>query len=72
MADFEGERWVELYKNVLVEVEHAKMRGRVEEARAAIDARVEKLRVPGLHAEEYQAIENALNALGFLKQPHEP
>jgi hypothetical protein len=27
MADFEGEKWVELYQKALLELEHAKMRG---------------------------------------------
>ena len=36
------------------------MRGRLGDARAAINARVEKLReIPNLHAREHQAIEDA-------------
>jgi hypothetical protein len=40
MTGYEAEKWVELYTQALTELEHAKMRGRVGEARAAIRARV--------------------------------
>ena len=51
MADFEGETWVEIYQKALIELEHAKMRGRIGDARTAILAREEKLKdIPGLHA----------------------
>ena len=72
MADFEGETWVEIYQKALLELEHAKMRGRIGDARAAIKARIEKLReIPSLRAREHQAIEDALNALGFLEHEEE-
>ena len=68
MADRCGENWIEIYQKALVELEHARMRGRIGDARAEIIARVEKLKnIPGLHAPEDQAIEDALNALRFLE-----
>ena len=72
MADFEGETWVEIYQKALVELEHATMRGRIGDARTAILARVEKLKdIPGLHAGEHRAIDDALNALRFLEREEE-
>jgi hypothetical protein len=69
MADDNAKNWTQVYQEALIEVEHAKMRGRIGEARAQIRSRVEKLRdLPGLHAAEYQAIDDALNALRFLER----
>jgi hypothetical protein len=63
------EKWVRLYSDALMEIEHAKMRGRISDARVGIMARFEGLKsLPGLHAEELQAIDNALNALSFLER----
>ena len=72
MADYEGETWVEIYQIALLELEHARMHGRIGAARFAITARVEKLKeIPGLHAREHQAIDDALNALRFLEREEE-
>jgi hypothetical protein len=72
MADFEWETWVEIYQKALVELEHARVRGRIGETRAVITTRVEKLRaIPGLHDREYLAIDDALNALRFLEREEE-
>ena len=61
-----GTRTTELYKTAMVELEHAKIAGRVHDVRAAIVARVEKLEtLPGLHSEEHQATD-ALNSLRVL------
>ena len=69
MADYHREKWIEVYQEALIEVEHAMMRGRIREARAQIRSRVEKLKdIPGLHASEHQAIDDALNALRFLER----
>src|SRR5580693_6026480 len=66
------EKWIEVYQQALMELEHAKMRGRIGAARTEIIARVEELRkAPGLHASEYQAIEDALNTLSFLEREEE-
>ena len=46
-----------------------KITGRIEAAQSAIIARIEKLRtLPGLHAEERQAIEDALHGLSVLER----
>jgi hypothetical protein len=62
------EKWVTLYRTAMVELEHAKMSGRIESARSEIVARVEKLRtMPELHTDERQAIEDALSGLRGLE-----
>ena len=69
MEDYKGEDWVSLYQAALTELEHLKMTGRVEAARTAIVARMEKLQtLPGLHPEERQAIEDALRGLKLLER----
>jgi hypothetical protein len=68
----ERERWTQVYEEALLEVTHAKMRGRIADARAEIVARVEKLKgLPGLHTRENQAIDDALSALRFLEREEE-
>ena len=68
VADYEWETWKEIYQKALLELEHAKMRGRIGDARAAITTRVEALKsIPGLHQREYQAIDDASKALRFLE-----
>ena len=72
MAEYSGEKWVEIYEKALMELGHAKMRGRIGDARAQIIARVEKLKsIPTLHAREDRAIEDALTALRFLEREEE-
>jgi len=67
--DYSAEKWFEVYERAVTELEHAKMRGRIGEARAQIRSRVEKLKdIPGLHSAEHQAIDDALNALRFLER----
>jgi hypothetical protein len=69
MEDFQQEDWIALYESALTELEQAKMSGRIEAAKTAIIARVEKLcTIPGLHPQEHQAIEDALRGLNFLKR----
>jgi hypothetical protein len=69
LADYEQENWVALYQSALVELEHAKMSGRIKDARIEIVARIEKLHaMPGLHTGERQGIADALGALRFLEQ----
>ena len=69
MAEYSAEKWIETYQQALIELEHAKMRGRIGDARREIVARVEKLKsLPGLHAREEQALEDALNAIKFLER----
>jgi hypothetical protein len=72
MEDFHQEDWVALYQSALVELEQAKMSGRIEAAKGAIVARMERLcTMPGLHPQERQAIEDALRSLRLLKQEEE-
>ena len=69
VEDYQKEDWIALYHSALVELEQAKMSGRIEAAKAAIVARMEKLcTMPGLHPEERRAIEDALRGLNLLKQ----
>jgi hypothetical protein len=72
MSEYDKEKWVELYRTALLELEHAKMAGRIGDARTGIAARIEKLHnIPGLHAEETQAIEDALSSLRTLEREEE-
>lgn len=69
MTDYDQELWYELYRSALMEFEHSLMAGRIKDARAEILHRVEKLKsIPGLHAEEKQAIEDAINGLRTLER----
>jgi hypothetical protein len=69
MAEYCNETWVEIYQRALMELEHAKMRGRIGDARIEIVARVERLKsIQSLHAQEDQALGDALNALKFLER----
>jgi hypothetical protein len=69
MGDYEKEKWVELYRAALLELQHAKMAGRIGDARTAIAARVEALcGLPGLHAAERQALGDALSSLRTLER----
>jgi len=68
MTDYEHESWLALYQAALVELEHAKMSGRIKATRTAISARLEKLSsIPGLHTEERQAIEDCQRMLQLLE-----
>ena len=70
--EYEKEEWFLLYQRAVLELERAKMAGRIGDARTEIAARIEKLRdIPGLHEREKQAIEDALNALRTLEREDE-
>ena len=70
--NYDSEDWLRLYQMAVLELEHAKMAGRIGDARAEIAARIEKLRdLPGLHADERQAIEDALDALRSVERIEE-
>jgi hypothetical protein len=72
MIDYTKEKWVDIYQKALMELEHAKMRGRIGDARSQIIARVEKLKsIPGLHVGEHRALDDALIALKFLEREEE-
>jgi hypothetical protein len=69
VEDYKQQDWVALYQSALIELEQAKMAGRINAAQKAIIARVETLRaLPGLHTEERHAIDDALRALGILQR----
>lgn len=66
--NYDKETWVALFRAAVIELEHAKMTGRIEDTRTEIVARVEKLlEMPGLHTKERQAIADALSTLRFLE-----
>jgi hypothetical protein len=66
------ELWVDLFRMAMMELENAKIAGRIGDARIEIAARLEKLRdIPGLHAVEEQAIDDALSGLHSLERIEE-
>jgi hypothetical protein len=69
---FQDESWLALYRTAMLELERAKMDGRIKAARTEIVARVERLHtMPGLHTEERRAIEDALSGLRVLAAEEE-
>jgi hypothetical protein len=69
IEDYKKEDWVSLYQSALIELEQARLAGRINAAQKAIVARVELLRgLPGLHAEERVALDDALRALASLQR----
>ena len=69
MSDQDKELWVDLYRMAMMELENAKIAGRIGNARIEIAARLEKLReIPGLHTVEKQALDDALSALRNLER----
>jgi hypothetical protein len=61
-----------MYRTAMLELERAKMDGRIKAARTEIVARVERLHdMPGLHTEERRAIEDALSGLRLLAAEEE-
>ena len=72
MPDPDKEFWVDLYRMAMMELENAKIAGRIGDARIEIAARLEKLReIPGLHTVEKQALDDALSALRSLERIEE-
>ena len=68
MPDPDKELWVDLYRMAMMELENARIAGRIGDARIEIAARLEKLRdIPGLHTVETQAIDDALSGLHGLE-----
>lgn len=62
--EYQNENWVDLYRAAMVELEHAKISGRIDAARSEIVARIEKLHsMPGLHTDERDALQDALSGL---------
>ena len=72
MCDYDNENWLQLYRSAMVELEHAKIPERIENAREEISARIEKLQGnPGLHAADKKAIRDALSHLRRLERMEE-
>ena len=72
LEEYKKEEWFVLYERAVLELEQAKMAGRIGDARTELAGRIEKLRdIPGLHEGEKQAIQDALNALRVLETEDE-
>jgi hypothetical protein len=68
MSELDKEKWVELYHLAVLELTHAKMAGRIADARKSIVDRMTALQgLPGLHTEEIHAIESALRQIRVLE-----
>lgn len=63
---------MQFFELALMELEHAKITGRIGDARNAIFERVELLHdIPELHQHEREAIADALRSLRFLERDEE-
>jgi len=72
MNDFDTQKWFNLYKTALLELERAAITGRIADARAEITTRLEALEQhPVLHHTELYAIQDALNNLRTLEREEE-
>ena len=72
MNDYETQKWFDLYKTALLELERAAMTGRIDDARVEITTRLETLGEHSrLHEKEYLAIRDALNNLHTLEREEE-
>lgn len=72
MNDYDQEKWYELYRTAMLELERAAMTGRIKDARTAILSRLEQLKAyPGLHEKEHQAIQEAIRSLRMLEREEE-
>lgn len=72
MNDYHSEKWFDLYRIALLELERAAITGRIGNARAEITIRLETLRLhPNLHHTELSAIQDALNNLRALEREEE-
>lgn len=69
MKGYEHEKWFDLYKTAMLELQRAAMTGRIGDARTEIAGRLEALKQsPLLHDEERHAIQDALRNLRVLEQ----
>src|SRR5580700_2317245 len=72
MSDFDIQKWFDLYKTALLELERAALTGRIADARAEITTRLEALeQYPAVHHIELSAIQDALNNLRTLEREEE-
>ena len=69
MKDYDKQKWFDLYRTALLELNRAAISGRISDARGEIGSRLETLKQhPGLHQHEYQAIQDALSNLRVLER----
>lgn len=69
MNDYDKQKWYDLYKTALLELERAAVTGRIGDARTEIASRLEILKQhPGLHQDEYRTIQDALHNLLMLEK----
>ena len=68
MADYKRERWVELYQAALLELDDNNLSRRIEEAKIAVQRRVQELIRAHDAAEERQALADADWALRILRK----
>jgi len=69
MNNYDSQKWFNLYKTALLELERAALTGRIADARAEITIRLETLQQhPDLHHAEMSAIQDALNNLRVLER----
>lgn len=72
MNDYRTEKWYDLYKTAMLELERAAISGRIGDARAEITTRLETLQQhPNLHHTELSAIRDAINNLRVLEREEE-
>jgi hypothetical protein len=66
--EYEQQKWFELYKAAMLELDRAVITGRIGDARAEMITRLEKLgQHPGLHQDEYHTIQDALRNMQLLE-----
>jgi hypothetical protein len=69
MNDYDQQKWFDIYRKAMPELNRAAITGRIRDARGEIAARLEMLKQhPGLHQHEHQAIQDALNNLRVLER----
>lgn len=72
MPNYDTQKWFDLYRAALLELERAAMTGRIRDARAEITTRLETLQQhPDLHHTELSAIQDALNNIRVLEREEE-
>ena len=72
MHDYDTQKWFDLYRRALLELERAAITGRIWDARAEITTRLETLQQhPDLHHAELSAIQDALTSLRVLEREEE-
>ena len=64
MRDYDSQKWFDLYRTAILELQRAAITGRIRDARSEITTRLETLRQhPDLHHTELSAIQDPLNNL---------